>query len=319
MKLDDVNDLPALVAESADSIEVGLKVLDSHISLGGATVDLVAVDAADALTLVTVGRMADDEMLMRTLEAYSWCQDYPDALRRTYPMVRLSPEQPPRVVFIAEQVPEAFLRKARHLRLDRVDFVEFKFGLQFTRVAAERRSEEPARPAPAAEPRREPARAVSEKTRATKSRHVESRPAEPRPVEARIAPSTPEAREELLDGLKLPANGHLSSQWQRALERRPGDVDDSKVKTVREYLQSEFPTAVIYDFFAHDLGVQMFHLQDSVGAVIHTASVTEDLLADLSESQLRAFLDKHKLGRVLRQAGQASVAVTNSGLKIERS
>src|SRR5262249_21772962 len=158
----------------------------------------------EALTLVAVGRIADDEMLMRTLEAYSWCQEYPDALRRTYPMVRLSPGQPPRVVFIAEQVPEAFLRKARHLRLDRVDFVEFKFGLQFTRVAVERKSEEPARPTPVAEPRREPARAVSEKARTAKSRHAEPRPAEPRPLEAKTPSPTGEAREELLDGLKLP-------------------------------------------------------------------------------------------------------------------
>src|SRR5262249_26640004 len=191
------NDRRALVAEHADSIEAGLKVLDSHVSFGGATVDLLAVDAAEALTLVAVGRIADDEMLMRTLEAYSWCQEYPDALRRTYPMVRLSPGQPPRVVFIAEQVPEAFLRKARHLRLDRVDFGKFRSGRQSPHVPRERKSEEAARPTPASEPRREPARAVPEKARTTKSRHAESRPAEPRPLEAKTPPPTGEAREEL--------------------------------------------------------------------------------------------------------------------------
>jgi hypothetical protein len=91
------------------------------------------------------------------------------------------------------------------------------------------------------------------------------------------------------------------------------------VSVVREYLQREFPTTVIYDFYAHDRGVQMFHLQDNLGAVVHTAAVAEDLLADLSEADLRAFLDKHRLARVLRQAGQAPVSVTRSGLKIERA
>jgi hypothetical protein len=91
------------------------------------------------------------------------------------------------------------------------------------------------------------------------------------------------------------------------------------VSVVREYLQREFPTTVIYDFYAHDRGVQMFHLQDNLGAVIHTAAVAEDLLTEFSEADLRAFLDRHKLARVLRQAGQAGVSVTRTGLKIERS
>ena len=357
-KLEDVNDLQAAVAENAESIEAGLKILDTGVSLGGATIELVAVDSATSLALVALGFVADDEMLMRALDAYSWCQEDPEALRRLYPMARLSSGQPPRVIFVAEQLPEAFLRKARHLRFHRVDFVQFKFGLQFTPVAAPRKSEEsrpaePARPL-AATPRRPAARAVAEKLRVeprpAEPRAAEPRVAEPRVAEPRVAQSrvaearvaeqrhievpravevphmfearTPQpagVRESLLEGFKAPANGTLSPQWQRELERRPGDVDEWKVKVVREYLQREFPTSVIYDFFAQDLCVQMFHLQDNSGAVIHTATVAEDLLVEFSESQISAFFDKHQFARVLRQAGQAAVTVTKAGLKIEAS
>ena len=363
-KLEDVNDLQAAVAENAESIEAGLKILDTGVSLGGATIELVAVDSATSLALVALGFVADDEMLMRALDAYSWCQEDPEALRRLYPMARLSSGQPPRVIFVAEQLPEAFLRKARHLRFHRVDFVQFKFGLQFTPVGASRKSEEsrpaePARPLPAP-PRRPSARAVTEKLRVAEGRRVEPRPAEPRAAEPRMAeprvaeprvaqPRVAEARvaeprhievpravevphmfeartpqpagvrESRLEGLKAPANGTPSPQWQRELERRPGDVDEWKVKVVREYLQREFPTSVIYDFFAQDLCVQMFHLQDNSGAVIHTATVAEDLLVEFSESQISAFFDKHKFARVLRQASQAAVTVTKAGLKIEAS
>ncbi len=363
-KLEDVNDLQAAVAENAESIEAGLKILDTGVSLGGATIELVAVDSATSLALVTLGFVADDEMLMRALDAYSWCQEDPEALRRLYPMARLSSGQPPRVIFVAEQLPEAFLRKARHLRFHRVDFVQFKFGLQFVPVGASRKSEEsrpaePARPL-AATPRRPAARAVAEKLRVAEGRRVEPRPAEPRAAEPRMAeprvaeprvaqPRVAEARvaeqrhidvpravevphmfeartpqpagvrESRLEGLKAPANGTPSPQWQRELERRPGDVDEWKVKVVREYLQREFPTSVIYDFFAQDLCVQMFHLQDNSGAVIHTATVAEDLLVEFSESQISAFFDTHKFARVLRQASQAAVTVTKAGLKIEAS
>jgi len=364
-KLEDVNDLQAAVAENAGSIEAGLKILDTGVSLGGATIELVAVDSATSLALVTLGFVADDEMLMRALDAYSWCQEDPEALRRLYPMARLSSGQPPRVIFVAEQLPEAFLRKARHLRFHRVDFVQFKFGLQFTSVGTPRKSEEarpaePARPL-SAPPRRPSARAVTEKLRVADGRRVEPRPTEPRAAEPRMAeprvaeprvaqarvaearvaeqrhievpravevphmfeartPQSAGVRESLLEGFKAPANGTPSpQQWQRELERRPGDVDEWKVKVVREYLQREFPTSVIYDFFAQDLCVQMFHLQDNSGAVIHTATVAEDLLVEFSESQISAFFDKHKFARVLRQAGQAAVTVTKAGLKIEAS
>jgi len=359
MKLEDVNDLQATVAENAEAIEAGLKIIDTGVSLGGATIDLVAVDASTSLTLVALGFVADDEMLMRALEAYSWCQEDPEGLRRLYPMARLSSGQPPRVIFVAEQLPEAFLRKARHLRFPRVDFVQFKFGLQFTSVSAPRKSDEPRTAEPArqlpATPRRPSARAVTEKLRVADGRHVEPRAAEPRVAEARAPESrvtesrilesrgveprhhlevpravevphvfetrTPQpagAREAPLhEGPRASANGAAAPQRQRELERRPGDLDEWKVKVVREYLQRDFPTSVIYDFFAHDLCVQMFHLQDNLGAVVHTAAVAEDFLVDFSEAQISAFFDKHKFARVLRQAGQAAVSVTKAGLKIE--
>ena len=90
------------------------------------------------------------------------------------------------------------------------------------------------------------------------------------------------------------------------------------VRVVREYLKGEFPTAVVYDFFVHDRGAQMFQLQDSQGALIHSAAVSGDLLEGGTESNLRAFLDRHRLARVLRESGAAGVLVTKSGLRVEK-
>jgi hypothetical protein len=46
--------------------------------------------------------------------------------------------------------------------------------------------------------------------------------------------------------------------------------------------------------------------------------VAEEVLGEGGEPQLRTLLEKHKLARVLRQAGSAAVSVTKTGLKIER-
>ncbi|MGH7309773.1 MAG: hypothetical protein ACREK6_13870, partial [Candidatus Rokuibacteriota bacterium] len=144
VKIEDIKELQELVVASVASIEPGLQLLDSQATLGGSTIDLVAIDAEDVLTLVNVGFEADDEMMLRALEAYSWCLEAPDELHQLFPAVP-SPAEP-RVIFIAERIPQGFLRKIRHLRFHRVDCLEFHFGLQFSSVEELREPEAPIEP-----------------------------------------------------------------------------------------------------------------------------------------------------------------------------
>lgn len=329
LKLEDIKELQELVIDNVEAIELGLRLLDSRVLLGGATIEMLALDSRDVLTLVALGFQADDEMLLRALEAYSWCLEYPDALRRLYPDVRPAPTEPPRVIFIAERVPDAFLRKIKHLKFHRADCLEFRFGLQFNPVEEMRgpdgrRASDPP-PAP-----RAPRAAPNPATRAPRPEPPVAKPApklEPvttarveEPPRAPLAHESPRAVEDVQDQVleQLRATSTPAPGWIAKATKMADEVEDGMVRGVRDYLQREFPTAVIYDFYAHDRGVQMFHLQDSHGALVHSAAVAEDLLAGASESQLRAFLEKHKLARVLRQAGSAGVSVTKSGLKIER-
>jgi hypothetical protein len=127
-KLDVVNldQLQSLVVEHIDGIETGLTVLDSRLLLGHATVDIVAVDAHSALVLVTTGFTADEEMLLKAVDAYSWCLEYPEAIRRLYPSVDVSTARPPRLMFVVERMPDAFHRKIKQLGFCEVDCVEFR-------------------------------------------------------------------------------------------------------------------------------------------------------------------------------------------------
>jgi hypothetical protein len=332
-KLEDAKELQELVADAVPSIEPGLRLLEKQVTLGSSTIDLVTLDAEEVLTLVAVGFEADDEMMLRALEAYSWCQDSPDQVVQRFPVLR--PSAPPRVIFIAERIPQGFLRKMRHLRFDRVDCLEFRFGLQFSQVqeanparvvpapppiAAPVREvpmtepPPPPAPAPVAPPHLDPPHAAAPSGRhsraetATPRQTHRPRPEAPRPeAPRREEPPPPPPTVVPIEESRAATGGHAAAV-----------VSEDMVRTVREYLQREFPTAVIYDFYAHDRAVQMFHLQDSHGAVIHSASVAEEVLGDGAESQLKNLLEKHKLARVLRQAGSAAVAVTKAGLKIER-
>ena len=126
LQVEDAAKLQMLVAENIDAIEPGLVVLDSRLLLGHATIDVVGLDVNGALVLIATGLTANEEMLLKAVEAYSWCREYPQSLERLYPTCVISDERPPRLVFVVERVPDAFHRKIKQLGFPEVDCVEFR-------------------------------------------------------------------------------------------------------------------------------------------------------------------------------------------------
>jgi hypothetical protein len=135
LQVEDVEKLQALVVEHFDAIEPGLTVLDARLLLGHATIDVIGVDQGGALVLAAVGFTANEEMLLKAVEAYSWCLEYPESLVRLYPSCQLSEERPPRLLFVVERMPDAFHRKIKQLGFPEVDCVEVRH-LEFDGVAA---------------------------------------------------------------------------------------------------------------------------------------------------------------------------------------
>src|SRR5438552_829743 len=95
LEVKDIGSLERLVAENVEGIEPGLKIVDSRLLLGQAAIDLVGLDAKGSLTLIALDFSADEGLLLRVMDAYSWCLEYPDTLRRLYPMAQLSTSRPP--------------------------------------------------------------------------------------------------------------------------------------------------------------------------------------------------------------------------------
>ena len=126
LRVEDVEKLQALVVENFDAIEPGLTVLDARLLLGHATIDVIGVDTVGALVLGNVGFTANEDMLLKAVEAYSWCLEYPEALVRLYPSCQVSEERPPRLLFVVERMPDAFHRKIKQLGFPEVDCVEFR-------------------------------------------------------------------------------------------------------------------------------------------------------------------------------------------------
>jgi len=121
-----LHDLGTLVGENADAIEPGLQILASSLNLGRTSVDLLAIDRSHTPVLIALALTADDALLVRALEAYAWCLEYPESVQRLVPAT-VNPGWPPRVVFVAERLLESFVRKLRLLKFSSVDCFEYRY------------------------------------------------------------------------------------------------------------------------------------------------------------------------------------------------
>ena len=122
----DLSQLQALVAENAEAVEPGFRVLSTTVNFGRSTVELVGVDRRKTPALIALGFTGDDTMLFRMVEAYAWTLEYPESVRRLMPGGDSAGGWPPRVVFIAERLPESFLRKIRLLAFPAVNCFEYR-------------------------------------------------------------------------------------------------------------------------------------------------------------------------------------------------
>src|SRR3989442_2944764 len=81
----DLSQLQALVAENAEAVEPGFRVLSTTVNFGRSTVELVGVDRRKTPALIALGFTGDDTMLFRMVEAYAWTLEYPESVRRLPP------------------------------------------------------------------------------------------------------------------------------------------------------------------------------------------------------------------------------------------
>ncbi|MGH7324194.1 MAG: hypothetical protein ACREJ9_06045 [Candidatus Rokuibacteriota bacterium] len=192
-----------LVAEHLEMLEPGLSVLETSLRLGRTTIDVVAVDAKQTLVLVAVGEIADEKLLVSTLDAYVWCVAFPDNVRRLYPAASIAATRPPRVIFVAESMPDAFLELVERLSVVNVECQELS-GLAGADRGQAAMDAAPA--APAVE--RQPAVLV---TTASVARAIET----PAKVVARPTPAEP---------VRVAAgfDSAVARQWESFLAAEPG-------------------------------------------------------------------------------------------------
>ena len=100
----------------------------------------------------------------------------------------------------------------------------------------------------------------------------------------------------------------------RKHDRYSSGAAESKLQTVRDYLQREFPFATVLDSFDAGQAAHLFRLENDHGSLMHLAAVAVELLQQETDGGLRAFFDRHRLFEALYRAGQRPVVVSYVGV-----
>lgn len=120
-----VSALQVLLAENAEAIEPGFRVIAAGLRLGRSSIDLLGVDAHSALALIAIDFIANNATLLRMNDAYAWALEHPQSLRRLVP-AGIDVSWPPRVVFVVQQLDESFRRTLGALELPAVRCFAFR-------------------------------------------------------------------------------------------------------------------------------------------------------------------------------------------------
>src|SRR2546429_386015 len=332
----DLSQLQTLVAENAEAVEPGFRVVATGVNFGRSMVEVVGVDRSGTPTLVALGFTGDDAMLFRVVEAYAWTLEYPESVRRLVPDGGGTGAWPPRVVFVAERLPETFLRKIRLLVFHAVNCFEYRCVGH--RAAAEprgrrpppRAASEPPAPTDAAESADDreiaPAwRKFLEKLAGTLDLRptgeggspaaTEKTGRTPGPVtQPPVSPAAPSRngwatryedprQRALLDVVTLPANVELVPQWRKFLEKVP--FRDAKIGKVPEKAPvgdatiGRFPEKAPFDDATIGRLLEKAPVDDAtIGTFLEKAPLDPTTIEKVPEA---APLDGAKIGKVLEK------------------
>ncbi len=120
-----VSALQVLLAENAEAIEPGFRVIAAGLRLGRSSIDLLGLDAHSALALIAIDFIANNATLLRMNDAYAWALEHPQSLRRLVP-AGIDVGWPPRLVFVVQQLDESFRRTLGALELPAVRCFAFR-------------------------------------------------------------------------------------------------------------------------------------------------------------------------------------------------
>jgi hypothetical protein len=135
----------AALREFEGALEEGLRGIDAEIPCAPSdSIDLLAIDRANQLTIIDFDTTSSDELLIRGLGHFDWVVQNVPNVRRMFRGQAINFSRQPRLFLVAPQFSSRVRRVARQITCLQIDWVRYHFvetpgrpGIFFERLPAE--------------------------------------------------------------------------------------------------------------------------------------------------------------------------------------
>ncbi|MCM8779020.1 MAG: endonuclease NucS [Candidatus Omnitrophica bacterium] len=115
-----------LLIEGISNLERGLRILDRNLIITKNPLDILAVDILGELVIIELETGGDEVVILRALEHFDWILNNLNSIVQKYSREKIDITLAPRIVIIAGNFNEDFVRKLSYVNTTRIELYEYE-------------------------------------------------------------------------------------------------------------------------------------------------------------------------------------------------
>lgn len=122
------NKLESILKDYPNSLETGMKFIDSQRKVGRGPLDLLMLDSGNALVIVELKVNKDDDMLFQALDYYDYIYANKERLAYAYKSkgLNIDPSEEPRIILIAPEFSQLLINRCKWLKV-KIDLYRYRY------------------------------------------------------------------------------------------------------------------------------------------------------------------------------------------------
>ncbi|MCM8766280.1 MAG: hypothetical protein NC920_05550 [Candidatus Omnitrophica bacterium] len=115
-----------LLVEGISNLERGLRILDRNLIITKNPLDILAVDLLGELVIIELETAGEETVILRALEHFDWILNNLSSVVQKYNREKIDITLAPRIIIIAKNFDEHFVRKLSYINTTRIELYEYE-------------------------------------------------------------------------------------------------------------------------------------------------------------------------------------------------
>ncbi|MDP8234026.1 MAG: endonuclease NucS [Candidatus Saelkia tenebricola] len=126
LDLDKEKEIVELLFEGLSSLERGMRSLSRNITTPVGKISIIAVDMVGRVVIVEIGKSDVEDLIFKAIDHFDWALTHMKDLEERYQFYNIDPTLAPRIVILAPNYSEKFIKRATYLNPTFIDIYEYQ-------------------------------------------------------------------------------------------------------------------------------------------------------------------------------------------------